>query len=428
MSSHDPGDDPFVRKNLRFNFVACSIDAIGWPLGIAFFSPATILPLFLRHLGAGDIAIGALAAVFNLLVFIPGLFVVRYLRHLPRARGYLLWVALVERFALLPLFFLTPLWGLTHPKWLIVALFACIIGHGLAMGLNQPAYWVVVGKSIPPRWRGRLFGFAGGIAGLLGIGTEWLLRHVVLSGPRDGFPNGFANGFLIGFLILTASVLPLGIVREPVARPEDADEDAVPPTLNLSVLRALWRTDHPFRRFLRSQIVFVLLGMVAPFFVVYAKESLGASGPTIAGYTAATIFASAFGSLVWGALADRFGNRPILLAGAGFALAALAFALFSGSPVWFYGVFIATSLGNAGIGLAGNNIVMEYAGKPHAIPLYTAFYNLMTSLPRAIAPLLGGLIARQFGYTWLFAFAAVLGVSALLLTLRVPSPGEPRVA
>ena len=74
--------------------------------------------------------------------------------------------------------------------------------------------------------------------------------------------------------------------------------------------------------------------------------------------------------------------------------------------------------------IAGNNIVMEYAGSPREIPLYTAIYNAVTALPRAAAPLLGGLIADHAGgYRALFVLSALLAVAALLLTGRA---GEPR--
>ena len=61
------------RRDKRWNFVACLIDAVGWPLGAALISFQTIFPVFLRHLGAGNLAVGALPALYNLLLFLPGL-------------------------------------------------------------------------------------------------------------------------------------------------------------------------------------------------------------------------------------------------------------------------------------------------------------------------------------------------------------------
>ncbi len=409
------------RADKRFNFAACLADAVGWPLGAALFSQATILPLFLGHLGASNTAIGCLSALYNLLVFLPGLLVVGYLGRLTRARGYLIWVALLERFALLLLVPLTLAWGRTHPGWLIAALFLIISVHAGAMGFNQPAYWVVVGKCVPPAWRGRLFGYAGGIAGVLGLGMDGLLRRL-LSGPDGGFPNGYAWGFLIGFLLMTISVLPLGVVREPAGQPRTGDD---PHTghYGRDSLR-VWRTDTDFRRFLYGQIALTLAALTTPFYVRYAEHHLHAGADPVAGYAATVVIVASFGSLGWGAWSDRAGNKIVLLAACACAVLASALALLAPSPLLFYGVFIALALGTAGMNIAGNNIVMEYAGPPREIPLYTAIYNAVTALPRAAAPLLGGLIADHAGgYKALFVLSALLAVAALLLTVRA---GEPR--
>lgn len=409
------------RADKKFNFAACLIDAVGWPLGIAFFSQTTIFPIFLRHLGASNTAIGALPALYNLLFFLPGVLTVRLVSRLPRARGYLLWVALAERAALLPLIWLTPLWGWTHPGWLLAAVFAAITLHAGAMGFNQPAYWVVVGKVIPAHWRGRVFGYAGGVACLFGLGVDGLLRHL-LSGPNGGFPGGFSKGFAIGCVLLFVSVLPLGFVREPFTAPVSEDD---PHTghYGQDSLR-VWRTHAAFRRFLYGQIAWTMGTLAAPFFVLHAQRHLGAGTSAIAGYTAIMVLASSLGSLGWGAWADRAGNKIVLLAAIACAVFAGVLALLAPSAFLFGGVFVALALSTAGVGLAGNNIVMEYAGRARDIPLYTAMYNAITALPRAGAPLLGGLLADHAGgYSTVFALSALLSLFGLMLTRRA---GEPR--
>lgn len=421
MTDRSDTPEALSRTDERFNLLACLTDAVGWPLGAALFSQATILPLFLRHLGASNTAIGCLPALYNLLVFLPGLLVVGYLGRRRRVRGYLFWIALLERFALLLLVPLTLAWGRTHPGWLIGALFLIISVHAGAMGFNQPAYWVVVGKCVPPAWRGRLFGYAGGIAGVLGLGMDGLLRRL-LSGPDGGFPYGYAMAFLIGFVLMTVSVLPLGIVREPSGQPR-AEGDPHTGHYGRDSLR-VWRTDAGFRRFLYGQIALTLAALAAPFYVLYAERHLHAHTDSVAGYTAALVLVASFGSLGWGAWSDRAGNKVVLLAASACAALASVLALIALSPLLFYGVFIALALGTAGMNIAGNNIVMEYAGSPREIPLYTAIYNAVTALPRAAAPLLGGLIADHAGgYRASFVLSALLAVAALLLTGRA---GEPR--
>jgi len=405
----------------RFNFVCCLIDAVGWPLGVALISNTTILPLLLKHLGASNTAIGCLPALYNLLVFLPGFLVVRSVSRLTRAREYLFTVALIERFALLLLVPLILLWGHSHPGWLIAALFLGIAIHAGAMGVNQPAYWVVVGKTVPAAWRGRLFGYAGGVAGILGLGMDGLLRRF-LSGPNGGFPGGYADCFFLAFVVMTISVLPFAVIREPPGQPPRADD---PHTghYGQDSLR-IWRLNAGFRRFLYGQIALTLSALAVPFYVLYAERQLRAGTDSVAGYTAAIVLVTAFGGLGWGAWSDRAGNKIVLLLSCACACLASLFALFAPSSLLFFGVFVLLALGIAGTGLAGFNIVMEYADTERDIPLYTAMYNTVTALPRAAAPLIGGLIADHFGgYQALFILSATLAFVALLLTLRA---GEPR--
>ena len=414
------------RADKRWNFGCCLTDAVGWPLGAALFSQTTLLPVFLRHLGAGNTLIGCLPALYNLLVFLPGLLTMGYIGRLPRVRGFLLVVALIERLALLTLMPLTLLWGRTHPGWLLAATFGAIALHAGAMGINQPAYWVVVGKCVPAAWRGRLFGYSGGVAGVLGLGMDGLLRRL-LSGPDGGFPNGYAAGFLIGFVLMTASCLPFGVVREPLAAPRTEDD---PHTGHYRRDCAyVWRTNTPFRRFLYGQVALTLAALAVPFYVLYAQRHLHAGSGSVAGYTASLVLAASFGSLALGAWADCRGNKEVLLAACGFAVVASALALWAPTPLLFYGVFIALALALAAGGIAGNNIVMEYARSPTEIPLYTALYNAVTALPRAAAPLLGGLLAdHSGGYGVVFWLSAALACLACLLTLRAADPRHPLTA
>lgn len=413
-----PLPEPGVsRQDKIYNFASCLIDSIGWPLGMIFFSQATILPVFMKRLGASDFEVGCLSALLGLLVLLPGFLVVRYLGARKRARGYLIWVAIVERLALLPLALLTPLWGLTHPSWLLAAVFVCFGCHGLAMGFNQPAYWVVVAKIIPAHWRGRLYGFAGGLGGILCLVFERVLNNL-LSGKDAGFPNGYAKGFLIGFVILVISVLPLGFVREPSSTPEPRREQHL-----FHDCMRVWRDNKGFRRFLYGQIAIVAASLAAPFYVLAAVKYLHAGPALIAGYTATLGFAGSFGGLVWGAWADRSGNKIVLLTSMALAVLAPLGALAAPSPALFYAVFAALALSGGGVGLAGFNIVMEFAGEAHEIALYTSMYNGVTAIPRALAPLIGGFLAgASSSYALGFAISAALALAGLLLTLRVAEP------
>ncbi|BDI28753.1 hypothetical protein CCAX7_008040 [Capsulimonas corticalis] len=407
------------RADRIYNFFSCVIDSIGWPLGMAFFSNTIILPVFLAHLGASDLLVGCVPALMNLLITLPGFLVVPYLSRRKRARGFLIWIALLERFALFPLVPLTLILGVSHPKWMIAALFGCLTVHATMMGLNQPAYWMAVGKTIPSHWRGRLYGVAGGIGGVLSVGVERLLSHL-LSGPSGGFPEGYSQGFLIGFLILTFTVLPLGFLREPDS-PVVVDKDAHPPFAR--ELTRVLRGNRSFRNFLYAQTAFQLAAGVTPFYILYAQRDIGANTTAVAAFTGVMVCVTAFGGLGWGAWADRAGNKIILLAASLCAVLAPLAALGAHAPVTFYSVFILLALLASASNIAGANIVMEFASEAHEIALYMSIANIMTALPRTVATLLGGAVASAtHGYRVGFALSAILALISLLLTLRVTEP------
>ena len=147
------------------------------------------------------------------------------------------------------------------------------------------------------------------------------------------------------------------------------------------------------------------------------------AGGLVPGYTATLVLAAAFGGLAWGAWGDRAGNRRVLLLASLWPSSSPPLAaLLAPSAVAYGGVFALSALGAAGIGLAGNNIVMEYAGPARDIPHYTALYNAVTALPRAAAPAAGRPAGRPPRLRPVFWLAAALALASLLLTLRAHEP------
>jgi MFS family permease len=411
-----------TRKDKIINFIICMIDALGFPAGIAFFADRTIIPTFLQECGASKVTIGALLGLASLLQLGLGLFVIRVLGKQKRLKFYLFWVALLERLCLLPLAFLAPLWGESNKNLLILAVFLCYGGHSACMGVNIPAYWTVVAKAIPPHWRGRMFGVAGGIAGVMGFGTEWFMEHVVLAGPNHGFPNGFGHGFHLGFWILTLSIVPFLWLREPESVLNEGADVPAAPLLDIPALRAVWQEDHRFRRFARSLSLFMLCNMAASFFVLDARQRFG-DGANIALYTATGVVVGSLGSLVIGWLADKHGNLRMVLFSCGLALCAFLTALAAPSGTIYAGVFALWALSTAGVDLAAGNFMMQMAGTPTRIPLYSALFNIVRAIPRAIAPLVGGVFVERYGQTYLMWICCALCIISLSLLVKARTKG-----
>ena len=384
---------------------------------MAFFSTTTLGPLFLLHLGASNFLIGLLPAMVSLGYFAPGLLVAAPISRLKRARGWLIGVAILERIPLLLIAILTALWGQSRPTALLAGFFFLYGIHSLFLGVNQPAYWVVVSKTIPIHWRGRLFGYGGLGAGLLGFLVD-PITHYYLHGPAGGFPMGFAACFFIGFVIGTITVLPLGIVREPVGHP---DEDPHAGHYKQDGLK-VWRSDPNLRRLVWSQVASALRTAALPFYMLACVHLFHPGAGVIAAYTTISVVAGALGAPFWGGWADRRGNKEVMLAAQVFGLAAALLALFWPSPIAYYVIFAGAALSSWGVTLAANNLVMELAPQSRDIPLYTALNNAIPTPFLVLAPLAGGAMADYFGYAPTFAVAVAATLASLALTVGIREP------
>jgi DHA1 family tetracycline resistance protein-like MFS transporter len=120
------------------------------------------------------------------------------------------------------------------------------------------------------------------------------------------------------------------------------------------------------------------------------------------------------GSPILGALSDRLGRRPVLLASLAvttFAYALIVLALATKS-LWLLGVALTTcGLGEANAAIASS--VIADATDTRERPKYLGYMWSVASVSYVHGPVLGGALASSFGYT--VPFVAVLLLLALTL-------------
>jgi MFS family permease len=187
---------------------------------------------------------------------------------------------------------------------------------------------------------------------------------------------------------------------------------------------ALLRADRGFARFenffFMYGFAFMLLSPVVPIFMVDVaklqyKETQLATG---------VLFQ--IGMLVfpplWGRLLDRTG--PYKLCGIIFSILAFYPLTLLGSALWLklgvplawtiYIAHIIFGAGMSGIAVAWNLAPLSFAGKADASE-YTGAHVTLTGVRGMIAPIIGALVLKHFGYPWVFALSA--------LTFSVASTG-----
>jgi MFS transporter, DHA1 family, multidrug resistance protein len=149
-----------------------------------------------------------------------------------------------------------------------------------------------------------------------------------------------------------------------------------------------------------------------------AARDLGAGISAMQMTVSLYIFGLAVGQLGYGPLSDRFGRRPVLMAGlALYTAAGLAAALAPGANSLIAARLFQALGGCAGLVL-GRAIVRDTAA-PREAARRLALMNLMVTVGPGLAPLVGGALASAAGWRSIFFVLTALGVADLLFAWRL---------
>lgn len=145
-----------------------------------------------------------------------------------------------------------------------------------------------------------------------------------------------------------------------------------------------------------------------PAVAAYFHATAGEAQLTITLYLAGL----AIGQLLYGPLSDRYGRRPVLIAGLClFAVATIA-AAFAVSLAMLVAARIAQAMGGCAGLVLGRAIARDNAAGQDAVRSLAALLSVMTMVP-AIAPVVGAQLAAHFGWR---SILYVLAVSAVVVT------------
>ena len=356
-----------------------------------------LLPLFLANvLGASATTLGAIEgaaeSVAALLKLVSGRWSDRLTRRKPLVvAGYTL--ASVVR----------PLIGVAQAAWQVAAL---RVTDRIGKGIRTSPRDALIADAVEPRQRGAAFGLhrAGDHLGAV-LGP--LIAFALL-----GLGLSLRTVFLLAAIPAAMSVVVLMFA----VREKSRSEQVATSEVSLKAERSL---DAPFWRYLAVLFLFTL-GNASDAFLLLRASSLGVAAAHVPLLWAAHHVVKALTNLRGGALSDRVGRRPLIIAGwAVYAVVYLAFARATAAwHVWAlflgYGLYFGLTEG------------VEKAFVADLVPQRlrgTAYgwFNFTLGVAALPASLLFGIVWDRFSPAAAFSVAAGLAaVAAVLLWVMVP--------
>jgi DHA1 family bicyclomycin/chloramphenicol resistance-like MFS transporter len=130
------------------------------------------------------------------------------------------------------------------------------------------------------------------------------------------------------------------------------------------------------------------------------------------------LFGMAFATLFYGSLSDRYGRRPVLLAGLLLFLLGSVISAFAPTAAMLVLGRLVQAIG-AGCGLALVRAIGRDAYRADQLVKVIAYLTMFGTMGPMVSPFIGGLLTDMFGWRSVFVFALVAGGAITLIAYLV---------
>ena len=426
----DSQNQIYSKQAVRTSLQASTIDGVFAAI-FASITGGVLLTNFLLQVGASPVEIGMLSSIPMLLNLLQPLGA--YIGDRTNSRHYYcLWI-----FGIARLLWLVLVVGIGWISWsgsnlhqLVSWTLGMVLVTHILESLGGSAWLSWMAVLVPHRLRGRYFGFRNSAASLTNLIGVPLLGFAV-----SAWPSGTIDGYaIVLFLAVLAGVISLGCQFFMTdVNPQLTAKQQVEEQKNFSLLGNF---SPNFIRFLFYFGVWTFaVNLSSPFFNLYLLDNLHLDLYWATLYGSLTAGANLVMLIWWGKLADKIGNRPLLLLVGILAGVTPLFWLGAGADnlslwLWLPLIHIFTGGTWAAIELCSSNIQMEVAPGEHP-STYFAVAAAVAGVCGALGTTAGGFLSEIpliGGLPGLFALSAGVRLFALLPLVYVDEPRSQRVS
>jgi MFS family permease len=417
-----PANPPFKipKAQIRTSLRALTTEGA---LATVFYSiiGGALLSKFLLDLGASAVEIGMLASIPQMTNLLQPLGA--YLGDRIKSRN---WYSLLlfGTSRLLWLLIVPGIWLVSSSHMaghqLVLLTLAIIWVTNILEALGRASFFTWVAVLVPERLRGRYFGFRNSVVNLTNFIGVPLLGLAVSSWPGgslSGFGAVLVLGIVLGIISLGFHFLMTDVNPKLLhVAGEDTDQGASGGRV-FSFLK-----DANFLRFLLySGLWSFAVNVSAPFFNLYLLGDLNLDVSVVTLYNSLGFGANLLMLMFWGRLADRIGNRPLMLVvGILVGLTPLLWLEAGTAPiflwVWFPLLHLLGGATWAAIDLCSGNLMMSVTPLRNQ-SIYFAIAAAVPGITGAMGITVGGFVATVTNFGGLptvFALSGALRVVALL--------------
>ncbi|MEP6516902.1 MFS transporter [Microcoleus vaginatus] len=388
-----------------------------------------LLSNFLLDIGASTVEIGLLASIPQLTNLLQPLGA--YLGDRTNSRN---WYSLLifGSSRLLWLLIVPGIWLVGSSRMaghqLVVLTLAIIWVTNIMEALGRASFFSWMAVLVPDRLRGRYFGFRNSVVTLTNLIAVPLLGLAVSKWP-GGSLSGFGAVLVVGIVL---GIISLGFhfwmtdVNPQLLQAADSDTDHGSPW---AAVFSFFKNANFLRFLFYSGLWSFAVNVSAPFFNLYLLGNLNLDVSVVTLYNSLGAGANLLMLMFWGKLADRIGNRPLMImVGILVALTPLLWLEAGTTPfflwVWFPLLHIVAGGTWAAIDLCSGNLMMSVTPLRNQ-SIYFAIAAAVPGITGAIGITVGGFVASLTGFGGLpmaFALSAVLRLFALLPLVFVREP------